>query len=165
MTDPTLPLPEGVPEPGPHPQPLPQSQQPAPPPAFGYPPPGFRVPTAAPGYPPPPGYGYPPQGYGYPPAPQNAGKAVAVLVLGIAGLVLTCSYGIGIIPAIVALALAPGAKREIRASGGQVTGEGLVKAGVICAWVAVGLGLLALVFLGIGLLVAVLSSGSFEFGP
>jgi hypothetical protein len=152
MTDPTLPPPEGVPEPGPQ-------QQPAPPPAFGYPQPGLGYP------PPPPGYGYPPQGYGYPPAPQNAGKAVAVLVLGIAGLVLTCSYGIGIIPAIVALALAPGAKREIRASGGQVTGEGLVKAGVICAWVAVGLGLLALVLLGIGLLVAVLSSGSFEFGP
>ncbi|HYN74935.1 MAG TPA: hypothetical protein VEV13_01930 [Candidatus Limnocylindria bacterium] len=155
MTDPTLPLPEGVPEPGPQPP----SQPPAPPPAFGYPPPGSAYP------PPPPGYGYPPAGYGYPPAPQNAGKAVAVLVLGIAGLVLTCSYGIGIIPAIVALALAPGAKREIRASGGQVTGEGLVKAGVICAWVAVGLGVLALVFFGIFVLGAVFTSGSFEFGP
>lgn len=61
------------------------------------------------------------------------------MVLGIVALLMICGYGIGVIPAIVALALAPGAKREIAGSGGMVTGEGFVKAGVICSWIAVGL--------------------------
>jgi hypothetical protein len=64
---------------------------------------------------------------------------VAVLVLGILSLPLTCGYGLGFITAVVALALAPGAKREISASGGQLGGLGFVKAGVICSWVAIGL--------------------------
>lgn len=71
---------------------------------------------------------------------------MAVLALGIAGLVLTCSSGIGVVAAIVALALAPKAKREIAASGGALTGAGLVKAGVVCSWVAVGLAALGIVF-------------------
>jgi hypothetical protein len=60
------------------------------------------------------------------------------LVLGIVGLVMSCGI-VGIVPAIVALALAPGAKREIAASGGAVTGGGFVTAGVICSWIAVAL--------------------------
>jgi hypothetical protein len=76
------------------------------------------------------------------------------MVLGIVALLMICGYGIGAIPAIIALALAPGAKREIAGSGGMVTGEGFVKAGVICSWIAVGLtvagivALIALLFLG-----------------
>ena len=72
------------------------------------------------------------------------------MVLGIVGLLAICGYGIGVIPAIVALAMAPGAKREIAASGGTVTGEGFVKAGVICSWITVGLtvaGIVALIAL------------------
>ena len=42
------------------------------------------------------------------------------------------------VAAIVALCLAPGAKREIRDSQGQIQGEGQVKAGEILSWVSVG---------------------------
>ena len=113
-----------------------------PPPPPGYPPAGYQAPP--PGYGQPPGYpspgGYQP-GYG----PRNSGTAVAVLVLGICGLVFGCAYGVGIVPAIVALALAPKAKREIAGSSGMLTGEGMVKAGVICGWVTVGLTALGIV--------------------
>jgi len=77
------------------------------------------------------------------------------MVLGIVGLLMICGYGIGVIPAIIALAMAPGAKREIAASGGTVTGEGFVKAGVICSWITVGL-----TVAGIVLLIAVLTLGA-----
>jgi hypothetical protein len=80
---------------------------------------------------------------------------VAVLVLGILSLPLTCGYGLGVVAAIVALALAPGARREINASGGRLGGLGFVKAGVICSWVAVGL-----VALGIVALIALIVIGS-----
>jgi hypothetical protein len=85
-------------------------------------------------------------GYGYGvQTPTNSGKAVAVLVLGIVGIVMTCMWGIGIIPAIVGLCLAPGAKREVRGSNGWKTGDGMIKAGVICAWIAVALSVIFLV--------------------
>ena len=77
------------------------------------------------------------------------------MVLGIVGLLMICGYGIGVIPAIIALAMAPGAKREIAASGGTVTGEGFVKAGVICSWITVGL-----TVAGIVLLIALLVLGA-----
>ena len=72
--------------------------------------------------------------------PRNSGLAVAVLVLGVVGLCLFCAYGFGIVPAIVGLALAPGARRQIEQGGGSLTGEPFIKAGVICSWIAVGLG-------------------------
>ena len=82
---------------------------------------------------------YPPQPYyaGYPPPQTTSGKAIAILVLGIAGIVVGC--GIGAILGIVALSLAPGGRREIAASGGRLGGEGFIKAGVICSWIAIGL--------------------------
>jgi len=88
-------------------------------------------------------YGQPQYGYGY--RPQNSGRAISVLVLGITALVLLCGYGVGVIPAIIALALAPGARREIEGSGGRIVGDGMLKAGVICSWVAVALTVLAVI--------------------
>ena len=89
--------------------------------------------------------------------PRNSGMSIAVLVLGIVGLVLVCGYGIGIIPSIVALAMAPAAKREIAAAGGQLGGAGFVKAGVVCAWVAVGIATAAIVVI---VLVAILAAAT-----
>jgi hypothetical protein len=109
-----------------------QGQPPVPPPGQ---PPGVPPVPAAPIPPagqPWAGYGQPPGGY-LPPA-QTSGKAVAILVLGIASLLMGC-----LIPAIVALAMSGGAKREIAASGGRLSGDGLIKGGVICSWVSIGL--------------------------
>jgi predicted metal-binding membrane protein len=84
------------------------------------------------------------------------------MVLGIVGLVMMCGYGLGIIPAIIALALAPGAKREIASSGGMVTGDGFVKAGVICSWITVGLVVAGIALFVLLLVVGAATSSSFE---
>lgn len=80
---------------------------------------------------------YPPQWA--PPVQRTSGNSIAVLVLGIAS--LTVFWGI---PGIVALFLAPRAKREIAASQGGLGGAGMVRAGVICSWISIGLTLLVL---------------------
>jgi Domain of unknown function (DUF4190) len=86
------------------------------------------------------------------------------MVLGIVGIVMVCAYGIGLVCAIVALSLAPGAKREIRASNGWKTGDGMVKAGVICSWVAVGLFLVLAALLILVLVTTTTESRSLAFG-
>ncbi len=110
---------------------------PTPSPPSGYPPP-------PPGYGPPAGYSQPLQAIG---VPRRHGKAVAVLVLGIVSLVGLCFNGLGVVCAIIALALAPGARREIRQSQGMLTGEGLIRGGQTCAWISIVLVVVVLVFL------------------
>ena len=100
---------------------------------------------------PPPGYGQ--QQYGPPvttgygaPGPSTSGRATAVLICGISSLLLLLA-GVGFIPAVVALVLAGGAKREILESNGRLTGLDFVKAGRICSWITVALTVLAVVFI------------------
>lgn len=94
-------------------------------------------------------------GPGYPPAPPRAsGRAVAVLVLGISSLI-SCFFVAG----IVALCLAPGARREIEASQGRATGKDLVRVGVICSWVSIGLVIVG-VLLFAAFLALLVSTGS-----
>ena len=120
-----------------------------PPPPPGYPPPGYPPPGYPPaGYPTP---GYPAPGYPFYAQPVTSGRATTILVLGIASLVLMCGYGIGVIPGIIALVLAPGARREIKASGGRLTGESQINAGVVCSWISVAV--TAVFALGILLLI------------
>ena len=113
--------------------------------------PPYLTPPGSPGYGSvPPGYGAPAGGYGYgytayPATPTSSGRAVAVMVLGIVSLVGLCLYGVTVVCAIVALALAPGAKREIRASNGWRTGEGMVRAGVICSWICIALAVVGII--------------------
>jgi len=84
------------------------------------------------------------------------------MVLGIVGLVLMCGYGIGVIPSIVALALAPGAKREIRDSGGRLGGESFIKAGVICSWVAIGVTIVGIVIVVLIVVLGTVTSSNFD---
>jgi hypothetical protein len=93
-------------------------------------------PNAVPGYgPPQPGWGPPPQPYGYggyggyaTPA-RTDGKAIGALVSAIVSFAI-CPF----VPAVVALVLAGQAARSIRESGGQLTGESMVTAARIIAW-------------------------------
>lgn len=75
------------------------------------------------------------------PAPmlRTSGRATAVLVLGIVGLCFSLSLNLlfGVASAIVALRLAPRARREIASSGGWVVGAKQVKTGVRLAWAAI----------------------------
>lgn len=122
-------------------------------------PPPPPPPPPPPGQPPPPGWGQPPpQYYGpYAQAPRTDGTATAVLVLSICSWVFLGLCGLGFIAAIVALCLAPGAKRNIAQSGGTLTGESLVKAGVIVSWINIGVVAIGLV---IFIIVVAASSGT-----
>lgn len=96
--------------------------------------------------PPSPPYGALP---GYPSQPPTAGKATAALVVAVAGFFVCAPLG-----GIIALILAGSAAREIKASNGQLGGEGLVTAARIIGWIGVAVGMLAvlaivaIVFLG-----------------
>ncbi len=121
------------------------------------------------GLPAQPGQPYPPYGPPPPYAPGSLGKpygstsgrATAVLVLGIAAIPCLFLCGAGFVAAIVALALAPGANREIRDSGGALTGEGQVRAGRILAVVALVLGVLTIVGYAVFFAVALSHGGTF----
>ena len=126
-------------------QPGPQYGQPAPYGQPGYGQPGYGQ----------PGYGQPGYGpYGGGP-PATSSKATTVLVLGIVSLVMLFTCGLGFVTAVIALVLAPGARREIAGSGGRLTGESQVRTGTILSWVTLGLTALGVVVLAVVLGIAV----------
>ncbi len=79
-----------------------------------------------------------------------------MLVLGIISIFGLFFCGLGLIPAIVSLAMAPSAKRQVLESQGQLSGEGQIKGGVICSWITVGLFVIGLVIF----IVAVIAAGN-----
>lgn len=87
-------------------------------------------------YPPPPPPSFSP---GYAEQPRTAGKATGALVVALAGFLVCAPLG-----GVIALILAASAAREIRASNGQLTGEGLVTAARIIGAIGVAVGVLAL---------------------
>ena len=120
-----------------------------PPPSAGQQPP---LPPPPYGYAPAPPYGYgPAPAYGYgPPRPQTEGTAITALVLAAASWVV-CP----VVLAVVALALCPSARRKIESSGGALTGEGLVTAAKIVAWINIGLyAVITLAFIVIAIVAA-----------
>ena len=79
--------------------------------------------------------------------PTSSGKATASLVLGILGLVfcpLICS--------VLALVFGYQSRREIDASGGQMSGRGSATAGIVLGWIGVVICVLFLILIVIGLL-------------
>jgi hypothetical protein len=85
------------------------------------------------------------------PEVRTSSKAVAVLVLGIAGLLLMFCVG-GVAPAVLALAMARGARAELRDAQGFLGGAGMLRAGVVMSWIALGVSLVVLA----GFVIAVL---------
>lgn len=86
------------------------------------------------------------------PAPAPAGAststmAIVSLVSGILGLSL-----LPVVGSIVAVITGPIAKRDIAASGGAQTGEGLATAGAILGWVGIGLTVVGLCITGVAVL-------------
>jgi hypothetical protein len=70
----------------------------------------------------------------YPFPPQNDDKAVISLILGVLALV-----SFSILTGIPAIVLGNASRQRIRASAGQLTGEGMATAGVVMGWISVGL--------------------------
>ena len=106
-------------------------------------------------------YGQQPQGpygpYGpYGAAPvTTSSRSTTVLVLGIVSLVMLFTCGLGFVTAVIALVMAPGARREIAESGGRLTGESQVRTGTILSWVTLGLTALGVVVLAVLIGVAI----------
>ena len=124
---------------------------------YAAPPPGSPPPTPPPAHGQQPPYGYPVPSGPYHRPKETEGYAIAVLVTAV------CSFFVcPVVPAIVALALAPTARRNIAESGGQKDGESLVTAGVIVAWCNIGLAVLGLILLVV--LLAVVSDNSNALG-
>jgi hypothetical protein len=81
-----------------------------------------------------------PQGSGPGGAPRTDTRAAVALVLAIVSFVL-----LPLVPAVVALVLAARSRRDIAASGGRLTGEGLAQAARVLAWINLVLCVLAVV--------------------
>ena len=93
----------------------------------------------------------------YPEGPQLAptnGKAVAALITGVSTLLLSWCCGLGL-AGLVAVVLGARARREIRASGGTQSGDGLALAGIVTGTIAAVLGLLVLVLIAVALVAGV----------
>ncbi len=75
-------------------------------------------------------------------APTNS-TAIISLIMGILGLTFLPLVG-----SIIALITGPMARREIQASGGAQSGEGLATAGIVLGWVGVGLSAIGLCVFG-----------------
>jgi hypothetical protein len=102
-------------------------------------------------------------GYGYA-QPRTDGMAIAALVIGIvAGVGIFC-YGVpAIILGPIAIYLGRRAQRQIKASGGALTGNGLAMAGWIIGLVAAILGVIYLLFIILG--VTLLATGALHLTP
>jgi hypothetical protein len=138
-------------------------EYPPPSPGYGAPPPpgysgGYGGGYGAPGY---GGYGGYPNGYGYPGgvAPRTDGTAIAALVLAIVSFVL-CP----LIPAVVALALIPGSRRTIKASGGTLSGDSILTAAKWIAWINVVLAGLFVILIFIGVIADLTSPSTNSLG-
>jgi hypothetical protein len=88
---------------------------------------GNQVPLSSP-------YGAP---YGSYAVPQQSGTALIACVLGIVSFFLMVLPGSSLLTAIPAIIVGRNAQREIHASRGQLTGEGLARTGVALGWITI----------------------------
>lgn len=113
------------------------------------PPPPSQPPQQPPGPPQQPYGGYPAPM----PMPQTSNDAVIALVLSL------LSWAVcPVVLAIVALVFASGAKKKIEASNGWVTGEGLVTAAKIIAWINIAVWVLGGIFFLIVMVIGIANS-------
>jgi hypothetical protein len=92
----------------------------------------------------PPGSHYTPPGQygtGVGTYPVTSNTALFALILGIVSFV-----GLSILCSIPAIILGRNARREIQASGGRITGEGMAQAGIILGWINVALSVMVMCF-------------------
>lgn len=90
---------------------------------------------------------------------KTNGMAIASLVLGIVGVLLSCCCYIGLIPAILAIIFGIISKAEIKKSLGNQKGDGMALAGIILG------GLVLLVTIGLIILAMVIggTTSSYQF--
>ena len=128
-----------------------RTARPAPPPPYGAPQPYQQQPYQQPyGQ---PAYGQPP--YPYAAAPPTDGLALGAMITGIAALVLSCAYGVGLLASPVALVLGKVSMNRIKRSQGQLGGRGLALTGFVLGIIGTVLLVLAIVAVVIIIVVAI----------
>src|SRR4051794_41141828 len=93
--------------------------------------------------------GDPPPGEVLPAGPPNSRRAAIVGLLGVGSLPGLLFCGLGGILAVVALALAPSARREVEASQGALGGLAVIRVARICSIISLVLVLLAAVTIAV----------------
>jgi hypothetical protein len=111
----------------------------------------------------PAGPGAAPRRHPADPEPATSSKALAVLALGIVGVVLMLCGG-GLVPGVVGLVLARPARAEIGASGGFLTGGRPLRIGEVLSWVAVAVSAVVIALVVVGLLLGSVDGGSPHYG-
>lgn len=91
------------------------------------------------------GYWSPTHPTPYGAAPLPNGMAVTSMVLGIVSIPMTCGYGAGLVPAILAVVFGHIARTRIRR--GEASGDGMALTGLICGYSALGLVALFVLFI------------------
>jgi hypothetical protein len=91
---------------------------------------------------------------------QPLPNAVATLILGLCSLLFGCFF-VGIICAIIALAISGGPKRLYMQSPAQYSGYGMLNAGRILSIIGIVLGAIAIIYTIVA--VAILGNGMFEW--
>ncbi|MDF1606042.1 DUF4190 domain-containing protein [Nocardioides sp. YIM 152315] len=138
----------------PHPQPPPNPYQPQQQP-YGQPPYAQQY-----------GQPYPPQqAYGHPVTPPTDGLAIGAMITGIAGLVMACAYGVGLLASPVALVLGRISMNRIDRSGGRLGGRGMALAGFILGIIGSVLLVLAIAGLIALIIVAANDDSNGTFSP
>jgi hypothetical protein len=136
----------------------PYGAPPPPAPPYGTPQQGYQQPYPQPGY--------PQQGYGQPPyyaaKPPTDGLALGSMITGIAAIVLSCAYGVGLLASPVALVLGKVSLNRIKRSQGQLGGHGFALTGFILGIVGTVLLVLAIIAVVIVIVVAINDPNAFD---
>jgi hypothetical protein len=98
--------------------------------------------------------------YGYPVAPPTDGMALGAMITGIAALVMSCAYGVGLLASPVALVLGKISMNRIDRSEGRLGGRGMAVAGFVLGIIGTVLLVLAIVVLVIVIIAGV--NGAFD---
>lgn len=88
-----------------------------------------------------------------PGGPPNSRRAAIVGLLGVGSLPGLLFCGLGGLLAVIALALAPGARREVEASRGALGGLNVIRVARICSIISLVLVLLAMIVIAVVALV------------
>jgi hypothetical protein len=83
---------------------------------------------------------------------KSNGLAVASMVVSICGLVLVACYGAGGLLGLIGAVLGHVAQRQIRERGEG--GRGMALAGIICGWIALGLGVIVFALIVVAIVYA-----------
>lgn len=108
-----------------------------------------------------PGYGQPAYPYATP-TPPTDGLALGSMITGIAALVLSCAYGLGLLASPVALVLGKVSLNRIKRSQGQLGGRGLALTGFILGIIGTVLLVLAIAALVVIIIVAINDPNAFD---